>query len=198
MEREELEQGRRKEIIDLCLDQFVKNGLFKTTSRDLSSALNLQNAGIYYYFKSKDEVIVVCAEEAAFRIENTLIVDSFDKLDNIDNLFHDLRTKADDMAPMMKFFVQVVTTSQYDDAMQPVLKRLNERYKKYAQSIADKLNADYLAVKSYLYMCITAITNYMIFNDDECCMPQIQLVKNAFNNFKSVNNYLNSEEITLA
>ena len=171
--------------------------MFKTTSRDLSNALNLQNAGIYYYFKSKDEIIIVCAEEAAFRIENNLIVDSFEKLDNIDALLHDLRGKADDMAPMMKFFVQVVTTSRYDDAMQPVLTRLNERFKDYAQIIADRLNVDYHAVKSYLFMCITAITNYMIFNNDECCIPLIQLVKNAFDDLYSANNYLHSEEMTL-
>lgn len=198
MEKEALEQDRRKEIIDLCLDQFVKNGLFKTTSRDLSNALNLQNAGIYYYFKSKDEVIVVCAEEAAFRIENNLIVGSFDRFDNIDRLFRELREKADHMAPVMKFFVQVATTPRYDDAMRPVLTRLHERYKNYAQSIADRLHADYRAVKLYLSMCVTAVTNYMIFNNDECCMPQIQLVKSAFRKFQSANRFLSSEEMTLA
>ncbi len=198
VEKEEIELERRRQIVDLCLEQFVKKGLMKTTSRDLSNALKLQNAGMYYYFKSKDEVIVVCAEEAAFKIEKCLIIGSFDKLDDLDLLFRDLREKADDMAPMMKFFVQVVTTSQYHDAMLPVLERLNERYKDYAQRIADKLNADFLTVKSYFYMCITAVTNYMIFNNDECCMPQIQLIKSAFNKFKSANNYLNSEEITLS
>lgn len=44
--------GRHEEAVSICLDQFVKKGLFKTTSRDLSKALKLQNAGLYYCFSS--------------------------------------------------------------------------------------------------------------------------------------------------
>lgn len=39
-------EERKKEVIDICLDCFIKNGLYETTTRDLSKALKLQNAGL--------------------------------------------------------------------------------------------------------------------------------------------------------
>ena len=65
---------RRKEILNVCLDTFINKGLSETTVRDLSTALKLQSGGIYYWFKDKDEAVVACAEEAALRLENSLIL----------------------------------------------------------------------------------------------------------------------------
>lgn len=63
---------RKEEILTTCLNQFVEKGLYRTTSRDLSGALKLQNSGLYYYFKSKDEAVIACAEEASFLLEDGL------------------------------------------------------------------------------------------------------------------------------
>ena len=64
---------RRQEVLGICLDTFIKKGLYETTVRDLSKALNLQSGGIYWWFKDKDDVVVSCAEEAAIRLESTQI-----------------------------------------------------------------------------------------------------------------------------
>ena len=47
-----METDRKKEVINICLDLFIEKGLTATSTRDLSSALKLQNAGLYYYFES--------------------------------------------------------------------------------------------------------------------------------------------------
>ena len=43
-------KDRKKEIVELCLNLFIEKGLYETSTRDLSKAMNLQNAGLYYYF----------------------------------------------------------------------------------------------------------------------------------------------------
>lgn len=68
-----MENDRKKEVINICLDLFIEKGLTSTSTRSLSSALKLQNAGLYYYFESKDEAVIACAEEAALRLEKCLI-----------------------------------------------------------------------------------------------------------------------------
>ena len=60
---------RTKEIIGICLDCFVEKGLTVTTTTDLCNANNLQNGGIYYYFDTKEEMVLACVEEAISRIE---------------------------------------------------------------------------------------------------------------------------------
>ncbi len=69
-----MENNRKKEVINICLDHFISHGL-ETSTRSLSKALKLQNAGLYYYFESKDEAVILCAEAAALRLETNLIVE---------------------------------------------------------------------------------------------------------------------------
>ena len=53
---------RTKKMIGICLDCFVEKGLTVTTTTDLCNANNLQNGGIYYYFDTKEEIVLACAE----------------------------------------------------------------------------------------------------------------------------------------
>ena len=98
---------RRKEILNTCLDTFISKGLSETTVRDLSTALKLQSGGIYYWFKDKDEAVVACAEEAALRLENSLIFPALDDIRDPDRLMKQLKIRADKMRPTMKFFASV-------------------------------------------------------------------------------------------
>ena len=168
---------RKKEIIQTCLTVFTENGLLNTTSRELSAALNLQNAGIYYYFKSKDDLVVACAEEAAFQLETQLIVPLKDELSNPTKMMADLQKKCDKLAPNMKFLAQAFTDDKYHKKLYPFLAAMTERYKNYAQIFADALGRDVDEIEPYVYIGITAATNYMIFGENAYIKPQFDLIK---------------------
>lgn len=171
-------EEKRKSVVAACLDTIVTKGLYDTTSRDLSKALQLQSGGLYYYFKSKDEVVVACAEEAAFRLESNLILPALKELNDPDKMMRTLRKRADAMAPMMQFLTQVATAEKYKEELKPVLDSLSERYKAYANRFAEHFKCDIEEIEPYVYMCITAVANYMIFGEDSYIFPQIALVKN--------------------
>lgn len=181
MENRNETADRKKEIIRTCLEVFTKKGLVNTTSRDLSAALNLQNAGIYYYFKSKDDLVVACAEEAAYQLETNLIVPLKNELDNPNQMMIDLQHKCDAMAPNMKFLAQAFTVEKYHKKLLPILTAMSERYKKYAQVFADILGRDVEEVEPYVYIGITAATNYMIFGENSYIKPQFDLLKKQLN-----------------
>lgn len=175
---------RKKEVINICLDHFIKNGL-ETSTRSLSKALQLQNAGLYYYFQSKDEAVILCAEEAAIRLETNLITPAIKDVKNPDLLMKRLQDRADEMSPTMRFLVSVCVSETYKEQMQPVLDRLSKRYEQYSERIAKALNCEPQEVLPYVYMGITAVTNYMIFREDEIVDPQIEIIKNKL---KELNN----------
>lgn len=172
-----MENDRKQEVINICLDLFIEKGLTSTSTRNLSSALKLQNAGLYYYFESKDEAVIACAEEAALRLEKCLIAPAMRELSDLDSLMKRLRSRADEMAPTMRFFVSVCVSEQYKDDMKSALDRLSKRYEAYASRLAEKLKCDVSVVAPYLYTTITAVTNYMIFNEESYILPQIKLIK---------------------
>ena len=77
---------RTKKMIGICLDCFVEKGLTVTTTTDLCNANNLQNGGIYYYFDTKEEMVLACVEEAISRIEQGAFSIAFEDIKDVANM----------------------------------------------------------------------------------------------------------------
>ena len=174
---------KREKAIAACLEQFCNKGLYETTSRDLSGALKLQSGGMYQYFKTKDEAVILCAEEAAVLLEKYLVVETFKEIEDIDVMFDSLMDRADKPSHMMRFLAQVCCVPKYREGMKPVLDRLTERYKNYAEQFACLLDCPLEVIEPYFYMCVTTISDYMVFGERKTAMPQINLVKKEFKKF---------------
>ena len=189
-----MSEERKTKIINICLDHFIKQGLFETSTRSLSKALKLQSSGLYNHFSSKDEAVIACAEQAAIRLEDTLILPAMKDLADPERMMKRLRSRADEMAPTMKFLVSVCSSERYKDDMKPVLDRLAERYEHYTEKTAQKLGCSKEDVEPYVYMTITAVTNYMIFAEDGIIAPQMRLVKDAIFKLREIHAAESREE----
>jgi len=53
----------RKEICNIATKLFAKKGYEKTSTRDISKAMGMSDAGIYYYFDSKESLLYEILEE---------------------------------------------------------------------------------------------------------------------------------------
>lgn len=177
---------KRERAISACLNQFCQKGLYETTSRDLSRALKLQSGGMYTYFSNKDEAVLVCAEEAAFLLEKYLVKQAMKDIHNPDKMFSELMDRADKLSHMTRFLAQVCSVPKYREGMAPVMQRLGERYEKYALQLAEVLGSPLAEIKPYFYICVVAVSNYMIFGMKETAEPQLALAKQAF--IKCLNN----------
>lgn len=184
MNAQRADTKRKKEIIDICLEQFIENGLFKTSIRDLSNALHMQQSALYYHFKGKDEIVLACAEEASIRLEDALIAPVFDCLNDLKDLMSLSRQKTAEMAPMMRFFTQVCTTKRYQEDVQPLLERLRERHTTYSVRFAKELNCEPEEIAPYLYACVAIVSNYMIFGEKVYFTRPLELIGQAIQEFK--------------
>lgn len=168
---------RKKEIINDCLELLVEKGLLGTSTRDLSKAMKLQSGGMYYYFSSKDDLIIACAEEATQRMEKELIYPAMNEVFSPQLMMDNLQARALSMAPTMKFFVSVCTDKRYEDKVKPLLERLGDRYNTYSNQFARIMNCDSKLISPYVYLLITSISNYMIFEEISFVAPQIKAVQ---------------------
>ncbi len=167
---------RKQEIIDGCLSTFMKKGLVYTTSKNLCDGVNLNSGGIFYYFKTIDEIILACAEEAKKRIERDLFGIALDDLEKPEKLAEDLHNRAVEMRPLMKFFVSVCATPRYEEAVHPLLDKLGDRYKFYVNQFAVKLGSTPEEVAPYVYIVINTMLSYMLFGKENFVAPQLELV----------------------
>lgn len=175
----------KKEVVSAFLSVFTERGLSETSVRDLSFSITQNSGGLYTYFKSKEEAIIACADEAAARLEQGLIIPALKETDDLDALLTKTLNRADKYMPEMKLLVQVSTTPKYSEMMKPTLNRLCERYRIYTEKFAAKLNCKPEELAPYVYMCITAYTNYMTFGTKEYILPQLEIVKQAVEKMKN-------------
>lgn len=174
---EDKKTERRKEIIGVCLDCFVEKGLTATTTKDLCAAAKLQNGGIYYYFSTKEEIVLACAEEAIDRIENGAFDIVFKDISDIKSMMDRLGTMADKMSPTMRFLVSVCVSKEYGEKVKPALSRLASRYPYYTEKIAAVLDCTPAEVEPFVHLSILALNNYMIFAERALFNPQIEAAK---------------------
>lgn len=176
---EEKKIKKRRELLSLCLDCLIEKGLTAVTTKDLCSAAQLQNGGIYYYFTSKDEIVLACAEEAINRIEQAALDVVFEDLNDIRHMMEHLGSMADKMSPTMRFLVSVCVSQEYGEKVKPSLVRLAARYPYYTRRIARLLGCDESEVEPFVHLSILAINNYMIFAERALFDPQIEAAKNG-------------------
>ena len=164
-EQEDSKYGteRKREVIDLCLNELISKGLTKISVREPSADLKLKKAGIYYYFVDKYEAIIECAEEAAKRLEVNLIVSALKDIQSPELMMARLMDRADEMVPTMKFFAQVCADPRYQELIKPTLNRLSPKYEIYAKKFAEAMDKPVTDIIAYFSMCVTAICDYMLF-----------------------------------
>lgn len=65
--RPSLFDTRKNEIIRIAARLFVKSGFLKTTMREIARACGINAGTLYYYFKSKDDILYLIINNAAQR-----------------------------------------------------------------------------------------------------------------------------------
>lgn len=119
--REEKKAEKRQELVGVCLGCFVEKGLTVATTKDLCRAAELQNGGIYYYFSTKEEIVLACAEEAISRIEKAAFAIVLEDISDIKSMMDHLGELADKMSPTMRFLVSVCVSREYGEKIKPSL-----------------------------------------------------------------------------
>lgn len=170
---------RTKELINACLDCFAEKGLTAVSSKDLCKAGDLQYGGIYYYFETKEEIVLACAEEAINRIEQSMFNIVLEDTEDVANMVGHLGDLADQLSPIMHFLVSVCVSPEYGEKTKPYLVKLAGRYPYYTGRIAEILGCTKEEAEPYVHLSILALNNYMIFNERALFLPQIEAAKNG-------------------
>ena len=175
--REEKKTVKRQEVVGVCLDCFVEKGLTVATTKDLCTAAKLQNGGIYYYFSTKEEIVLACAEEAISRIERSAFDIVLEDISDVKGMMERLGVLADKMSPTMRFLVSVCVSQEYGEKVKPALSRLAARYPYHTEKIAEILGCTRDEVEPFVHLSILALNNYMIFAERALFDPQIKAAK---------------------
>ena len=85
-DKNEVVADRKAQILENATKLFYENGYNNTSIRNLSTATGLSVAGIYYFFKDKNEILFTILDDAIVNLNNSLEISTSDQDDPEKNL----------------------------------------------------------------------------------------------------------------
>ncbi len=126
----DLQQERRKQILDAAEKVFIQRGFNKARMDDIVAESGLSKGALYWYFKSKDEIILALMDRVfsgEMQAEQELISTEGDARQQLeaffDAAFDDVRRFEERMSLGYEFFSLAARTEEVRDAIRGYYRR---------------------------------------------------------------------------
>lgn len=177
---------RRAFIIEIAYKLFIKKGLEKTSVRDIANLAEMNLNTIYYYFRTKAEIVICCVEYGLERITKNLFdLTQYKRLDD-NGFFTELLDYSLINKEQFCWCYQVITSPNYNWIMKDILFKTRKSFDKYILEIARKNNVEFERLKNLIGIMILIIKDYMI-SEDGNCKTQMKFISIQLNELMQVN-----------
>ena len=181
---------KKEYIIEKCYECFVKNGIENTTTRDFCTTADINANTLYYYFDSKNDILIECVNYGYRQLESAL----FDALKEFNkssfDIFPRLAKVGLDYAPQMRFLHQAVSSPSYEEHREDQFKKVNAFYDELGKALAERFECPFEIIKDYIYEIMTLLSYYSLWGSRDMAAIQFNRIfidfKNAITNYKQI------------
>ena len=128
IQQEDKIKNNSEEILKIATKLFYENGYDNTPTRELAKAVGMSNAGIYYHYKDKNDILFHILNESTSRLYKTVrdaVIEEDDPIENLDRIISTL--------------VKIVVESKIEIGI--LLKESNRLSSEQLKSIKSKMKA---------------------------------------------------------
>ena len=186
MDKNDERVNKRTIIIDTAYKLFTKKGLEKTSVRDIANLAEMNLNTIYYYFRTKAEIVICCVEYGLERISKNLFGLAQYKQLNDSDFFSELLDYSLINKEQFCWCYQVITSPNYNWLMKDILFKTRKKFDQYILELAQTNNVDFDSLQNLIGIVILIIKDYMI-SEDENCKRQMKFISNQLNELVQVN-----------
>ncbi len=185
---------KKNYIIGKSYECFVKNGIENTTTRDICAKAKINANTLYYYFKSKNDILIECVNYGFVKLEDAL----FDALKEFEtssfDIFPRLTKIVLDYAPQMRFLHQAVSSPSYEEYRVEQFKKVNALYDRFGKELAKRFECPLELIKDNVSDIMTLVSYYSLWGIREMAAIQFNRIFNDFKN--TVTNYIKIRDIS--
>ena len=182
--------SKQNYIIEKCYECFVKNGIENTTTRDFCAAANVNANTLYYYFNSKNKILIECVDYGFRQLEGAL----FDALKEFNkssfDIFPRLANIGLDFAPQMRFLHQAVSSPTYEEHREDQFKRVNAFYDRLGKALAKHFECPYEIIKDNIYDIMALMSYFTLWGSRDMAAIQFNRIfmdfKNSIMNYRQI------------
>jgi AcrR family transcriptional regulator len=188
---------KKDNIIEKSYECFVKNGIENTTTRDFCAAANINANTLYYYFNSKNDILIECVNYGYRQLECAL----FDALKEFDESSFDIFPKLTkiglDYAPQMRFLHQAVSSPAYEEYREDQFNKVNAFYDRLGKELAERFECPYDLIKDYIYEIMTLLSYFSLWGSRDMAAIQFNRIfidfKNAVTSYRQIRDLYKTE-----
>lgn len=174
-----MSEKRETELLNIFINAFCKYGLDGTTTKKLAAEANLSEAGIYVYFKNKEDILLKCF---GYHIQNVLkeTGDMVQKYgDNPEKFVLVMFTYVKSLILENRFMFQVMLHPHYSQ----LTKELRNNMLGSMRMQSEKLQKFFLSKETgyaVVLLLNSALNNYIFTQDEESFLKQMEFLLKFF------------------
>lgn len=177
-----------EEVLDVSFDYLTKNGLENTSMRDLCNGIGMSLGSMYYWFDSKEDIVVNSAEYGLSKVAGKLFEYAFDTIHDLKAFFDGFLDVVDQNKEYLKFVYQVATSPFYGDRVRKKADGLNETYEKYIRKLSDIIRVPYDKLFPIVFLVISTMLDYVVWEDYDISKIQFDYLYNTLKQMVLENN----------
>lgn len=164
-------------MVRLCIKTFCKYGLDKTTTKKLAKEASLSEAGLYLYFKNKEELLQKCVEEHFRKVKADIDGLALRLGSNPDAFVKAVFYYTKEMLLENRFIFQVLSHPHYSGLVKDLRVNLLDGAKKH-MAVLEKYNVPQGTALAVVLLFNSALNNYILTQDDDSFMIQLEFLLN--------------------
>lgn len=166
----------KDEILDKIFSFLVESGLENVSIREMCKGTGLVQGSLYYWFDDKASIICEATEYGLKKVTDEIFKYVFANLDDLEKFFAECLDRIDNYRTELKFIYQMAASPLYGEKIRNDGKYFKFMYDTYAQKLAQILDCDAEGIKPIVYLFISAICDYAIWEDKKNVRTELDFI----------------------
>ena len=169
----------KNELSERIFPYLVKLGLENVSIRELCKGTGIVQGTLYYWFKDKTNIVCEATEWGLKRVTDEIFEYVFESLDDLRGFFSNCLDRVSIYKKELCFIYQLAASPVYGEKIRADGKELNFIYDKYIRRLSERLNCDEPTLRPLVYLFISAVLNYVIWDEREKVQTQLEFIYSA-------------------
>ena len=169
----------KNELSERIFPYLVKLGLENVSIRELCKSTGIVQGTLYYWFKDKTNIVCEATEWGLKKVTDEIFDYVFESLDDLRGFFSNCLDEISKYKKELCFIYQLAASPVYGEKIRADGKELNFIYDKYIRRLSERLNCDEQTLSPLVYLFISAVLNYVIWDEREKVQTQLEFIYSA-------------------
>ena len=154
----------------------VQRGLENISIRELGKGTGIVQGSLYYWFGDKSNIVYEATEYGLKKITDELLEYVAANAADLHTLFFGCLDEIDHYREEFRFIYQMASSPIYGETIRELGKEISTVYDRCAKQLAGRLSCDEQSLRPFVYLFVSTILNYAVWNEREKAQKQLELI----------------------